>query len=245
MLVIFPFEVPLYEQAGVPVEFVGHPLVELLAPAQPRERWLDSCGLDPAKPVVALLPGSRPNEIHRLLPVLLESIPLIRRTVPTAQFVIARAPALPDDLFAPAIGTAGLTVVTGITDQVLEAADVVVTASGTATVQTALHDRSMIIVYRVSTLDAAIARAAVRLSTFGMVNLVAGRTIVPELIQEACTPERVAHETVSLLTDTARVLAMHRDLAAVREALGGTGASERAAAAVARVVARAQAGVKY
>ena len=245
MLVIFPFEVPIYEQAGVPVEFVGHPLVELLASGETRERWLGGRGLDPAKPVVALLPGSRPNEIRRLLPVLLGAVPEVRRTIPAAQFVIARAPALSDELFAAVSAVPGVVMSEGATDQVLSAADVVITASGTATVQTALHDRPMVIVYRVSGLDAIIGRAVLRLSTFGMVNLIAGRTIVPEVIQEACTPERVAREAVSLLTDAPRAATMRRDLAAVRTALGGRGASGRAAAAVARVVAQSRARVKY
>jgi lipid-A-disaccharide synthase len=245
MLVIFPFEVPIYEQAGIPVEFVGHPLVDLLAPGEARDEWLGRHGLDARKPVVALLPGSRPNELRRLLPILLEAVPLIRRRVPEAQFLIARAPALADDLFRGASAVPGVVTVTGATDQVLSAADVVVTASGTATVQTALHDRPMVIVYRVSGLDAMIGRAILRVSTFGMVNLIAGRSIVPELIQEACTPSNVAREAVSLLTDASRAADMRRELEAVRTALGGAGASVRAAAAVARVVANRRAGVKY
>jgi lipid-A-disaccharide synthase len=245
MLVIFPFEVPIYERAGIPVEFVGHPLVDLLAPGEPRAPWLGRQGLDETKPVVGLLPGSRPNESRRLLPILLEAIPLIRQSVPGAQFVSARAPALADGLFAGASAWPGVVTVTEATDQALAAADVVVTASGTATVQTALHDRPRVIVYRVSGIDAIIGRAILRVSTFGMVNLIAGRPVVPELIQEACTAANIAREAVSLLTDGRRAAAMRRDLEAVRTALGASGASMRAAAAVERVVANRAAGVKY
>jgi lipid-A-disaccharide synthase len=231
MLVIFPFEPALYEKAGVPVEFVGHPLVDLAIAATTRDAWLGAVGLDPTRPVVALLPGSRPNEVSRLLPVLVESSVRIAARVPGVQFVIARAPSLDDDLFADA-GRRGLRVVTGATDDVLQAADAVVTASGTATVQTALHGKPMVIVYRLSPATYALGRSFVRLPHYGMVNLVAGRSIVPELIQDACTPEAVAAEAVSLLTDRGRADRMRQDLTEVQRALGGAGASERAADAV-------------
>ena len=120
----------------------------------------------------------------------------------------------------------------GVTDDVLAAADVVLTASGTATVQAALHGRPMVIVYRLSPMTYAIGRSLVRVKTYGMVNLVAGRRIVPELIQDDFTPEKVAREAVSLLTDTARAETMRRDLAEVRDRLGSPGASQRAAAAI-------------
>jgi len=122
-------------------------------------------------------------------------------------------------------------------DDVLSASDVVITASGTATVQTALHSRPMVIVYRLSPLTYAIGRRFVRVTRYGMVNLVAGRAVVPELIQDAATPANIAGEAVSLLTDRTRAEAMRRDLAEVRAALGGPGASRRAAEAVLRVVA--------
>jgi lipid-A-disaccharide synthase len=232
MLVIFPFEAAIYEKASVPVTFVGHPLVDLAQPAMPREAWLGGLGFDPSRPVVALLPGSRPNEVGRLVPVLADAVPLISARVPGVQFVVARAPALADEAFARLAGQPNVRIVTGATDDALAAADAVVTASGTATVQTALHGRPMVIVYRLSGLDYAIGRAFVKLSSYGMVNLIAGREVVPELIQDACTPARVAEETVSLLTDTARSARMRADLAEVRRRLGGAGASRRAAEAV-------------
>jgi lipid-A-disaccharide synthase len=236
MLVIFPFEQALYEQASVPVEFVGHPLVDLARASESRDEWMPRHGLDPSRPLVALLPGSRPNEVRRILPVLSRAIPLIAARVPGVQFVSARAPSLEDRLFAPLTAPrhrrAPVVVVDNATDNVLEAANVVVTASGTAPVQTALHGRPMVIVYRLAPLTYAIGRMVVRVPSYGMVNLVAGRRIVPELIQREFTPERVADETVSLLNDAGRVANVIRDLAEVRAALGGSGASRRAAAAV-------------
>ena len=232
MLVIFPFEVDVYERAGVPVEFVGHPLVELASVSQPRDRWLAAHGLDPARPLLAWLPGSRPNEVSRMLPVFADAAPRIAGAVPGVQFVVARAPSLPDALFADIRKVPSTTVVEGQSDDVLSAADVVVTASGTATVQTAIHEKPMVIVYRLSALTYAVARRFVKVRTYGMVNLIAGRTIAPELIQADCTPEHVAGEAVSLLTDRVRADAMRADVAAVRAKLGGAGASERAARAV-------------
>jgi len=236
MLVIFPFESAIYEQAGIPVEFVGHPLIELAVAAHDRPGFLRTLQLDPARPVVALLPGSRPNEVAQILPGLVGGARLVVQQVPNAQFVVARAPVLDDALFEPlqALRAAGVRVeqVSGATDDVLAAADVVVTASGTATVQSAIHGRPMVIVYRLAPLTYRIGRSMVKVGTYGMVNLVAGRRIVPELIQDAFTPESVARETVSLLTDAARADTMRQDLADVRTRLGGRGASQRAAAAI-------------
>ena len=241
MLVIFPFEQAIYERAGVPVEFVGHPLVELARPARPRAEFLRSMDLDPDRPVLALLPGSRPNELRHVLPVLAEAAPLVAARVPGVQFLIARAPSLDDVLLSPvdAMRSTGLRV--GIardaTDDVLAAADAVVTASGTATVQAALHGTPMVIVYRLSRVTYAIGRRFVRVQNYGMVNLVAGRRIVPELIQDQLTPEAVTREIVPLLTDRARADAVRRDLASVRDQLGGPGASRRAAEAIRSVFA--------
>jgi len=233
MLVIFPFEAPLYEREGVPVEFVGHPLIDLIEITEPRDRFLRARDLDPAAPTVALLPGSRPNEVHAILPGLAASAALIRRAVPKVQFVLARAPKLSDNLFHGVAAAAGpVTMVEGRTDDVLNAADVVLTASGTATVQTALHERPMVIVYKLSPLTYALGRPFVKLDTFGMANLVAGRRVVPELIQGDFTPTRVAAEAIPLLTDPARASAMRAALREVREKLGQPGASRRAAQAV-------------
>ena len=230
VLVIFPFEAPIYEQAGIPVEFVGHPLIDLIHVAEPRETFLRGRNLDPSAPTIALLPGSRPNEVSAILPTLRAAVPRIRAAVPAVQFVVARAPALPDRLFEG--GTPGMTVIEGHTDDVLNACDLVLTASGTATVQAAMHERPMVIVYKLSPLTYALGRPFVRLDTFGMANLVAGTRVVPELIQRDFTPDRVADEAISLLTDKARAATMRTALRAVRSKLGEPGASRRAAHAV-------------
>lgn len=243
VLVIFPFEERIYQDAGVPVEFVGHPLVDLARATVSRAALLTELGLDPAAPTIALLPGSRPNELRAIVPGLAGAAPLIASRVPRAQFVVARAPSLDASLFGPlAAGRSGdppVRIVEGRTDDVLAAADVVVTASGTATVQAALHERPMVIVYRLSPLTYRLGKPFVRVDTYGMVNLVAGRRIVTELIQDGFTPEAVAAETVRLLTDEARASEMRAALREVRQKLGSPGASRRAAEAVLRVARQA------
>jgi lipid-A-disaccharide synthase len=232
MLVIFPFEKDIYERAGVPVEFVGHPLIELAQVNQPREAFLRANGLDPSRPVVALLPGSRPNEVRHIMPAIHAALPRIAAAVPGVQFLVARAPGLGDELFPNVGADLQVRAVTSAADDVLNAADVVITASGTATVQTALHEKPMVIVYRLSPLTYAIAKRLVGVTTFGMVNLVAGRKIAAELIQDGFTPEAVAAETIALLTSPERAQAMRKDLVDVKARLGGTGATGRAADAI-------------
>ena len=155
MLVIFPFEEAVYRDAGIPVEFVGHPLVDLAEAKTPRATLLAECGLKLAAPTVALLPGSRPNEVEQLLPILVEAARMIVAGVPEAQFIIARAPNLDESLFSPLAhwrGPRRPAVIEARTDDVLSAVDVVATASGTATIQAAIHGRPMVIIYRVSPL---------------------------------------------------------------------------------------------
>jgi lipid-A-disaccharide synthase len=235
VLVIFPFEEELYRREGVDVEFVGHPLVDLARATEPRDVFLRRHGLDPAAPTVALLPGSRPNEVRRILPDMAAAMRLIASRLPNVQFVVACAPNLPDELFA---ALRGPVCVHGRADDVLAACDVVVTASGTATVQAALHERPMVVVYRLSGLTYRLGKPFVKVDTYAMANLVAGRRVVPELIQRDMTPERIAEETVSFLTDRARYDATRDALREVRARLGAPGASGRAADAILEVATR-------
>jgi lipid-A-disaccharide synthase len=238
VLVIFPFEQEIYERAGVPVTFVGHPLVDLARAAEPRAGFLRARGLVPDLPTVALLPGSRPNELHRIAPVMAAALPLIRTRIPTAQFVVACAPGLGESLFAPfaaALAPSPPVLVHDRTDEVLAACDVVITASGTATVQAALHERPMVVVYKLSPLTYRLGKGFVRVDMYAMANLVAGSRIVPELIQENFTAGRVADETVALLTDSERHARTREALRAVRQRLGAPGASARAAEAILQV----------
>jgi lipid-A-disaccharide synthase len=218
------------------VTFVGHPLLELAAPAEPRDAFLRAQGLDPSRPLVAILPGSRRNELRTILPDLVRTAGAIAQTLPSAQFILARAPHLDDDLFAPlsewpAHATRPV-VVQGATDNVLASADVAVLASGTVTVQAALHGCPMVVVYRVAPLTYRLGKPLLHVDTYAMANLVAGRRVVPELIQDAFTPQAAAAEALRVLTDPEHAARVKADLAEIRAKLGTPGASRRAAEAV-------------
>jgi lipid-A-disaccharide synthase len=240
MLVIFPFEEPIYRRAGIPVRFVGHPLVDLARARQGRAAFLASIGLEPDAPTVALLPGSRPNEVRVILPDLVRAAALIASRLPGAQFVLARAPGLDESLFSPLAvgGLRAAAVVERQTDDALAASDVALAASGTATIQATLHGCPMVIVYRLAPLTYRLGKPFVRVDTYGMVNLVAGRRIMPEFIQDAFTPEAVAREALDLLTNRDRSAEARAALAMVRERLGEEGATRRAAEAILAVAAR-------
>jgi lipid-A-disaccharide synthase len=234
MLVIFPFEERLYQEQHVPVTFVGHPLVDLVGPAPDRHDLLEGLGLRPEATVVSLLPGSRPQEVaHNLPPLVGAAAEMIRRR-PDLRFLLAVAPALDRTAVRAPFGPLPVTAVQGQTMAALEAARVAVVASGTATVEAALLGTPMVVVYRVSPATYVLGRPFVRVPHFAMVNLIAEKRVVPELIQGDFTPDRVARETLSLLDDSSRLKEMRDHLLTVRRRLGEPGASARAAAAVAR-----------
>jgi lipid-A-disaccharide synthase len=236
VLVIFPFEEEIYREAGVPVQWVGHPLLDVAKTSEPRTAFLARLQLDPNRPVVALLPGSRHNELHAILPDLVNAALLIRGRVPGVQWIVARAPHLADEAFAPLKRLTGeVAMVEHQTDDVLAAADLALVASGTVTVQAALHECPMVVVYKLSALTYRLGKPFVHVDTYAMANLVAGRRVVPELIQEDFTPERVAAEALRVLTDPVHAASVRRSLREVRGKLGEPGASRRAADAVLEV----------
>ena len=238
VLVIFPFEETIYRRQGIPVEFVGHPLVDLAHATASRDVFLARHHLTSASPTVAVLPGSRTGEVRRILPDLLAATRILRSRLPGVQFLVARAPRLDDGLFAAGeLAEAGTVVVEGDADSVLAASDVALTASGTATVQAALHDTPMVVVYRLPAVTYRLGRPFVKIDTYAMVNIIAGQRIVPELIQDRFTPEAVADEAISMLTDAVRIASVRAGLAEVRARLGGPGASRRAAEAILKLVA--------
>jgi lipid-A-disaccharide synthase len=232
MLVIFPFEESLYREAGVPVRFVGHPLVELVVPCEDRAACAQDLCLDPTRPVLALLPGSRPGEVGHNLPGLLAAADLLLAERPELQPVLAAAPSLDLAQLREQVGPRLLPVVPGRTRDVVGAARLALVASGTATVETALLGTPMVVVYRLSALTYALGRPLVRVPHYAMVNLIAERRLVPELIQGGFTPGRVAAEARALLDDGPAREAQLTGLAEVRRRLGDPGASRRAAESV-------------
>jgi lipid-A-disaccharide synthase len=228
-LCIFPFEEKFYGDAGVPVKFIGHPLVGAVQASRTREQFCREQNLDPARPIVTLLPGSRHAELAQHLPVLRQACVFIQREV-AAQFVIAAAPGnngaeLREGWPAGVIPR----LVEGQTYNALAAANAGVVSSGTATVEAALLDVPMVVIYRVTPLTALLAKPLLRTEHFSMVNLIAGRRVVPELIQHDFTPERVAGEILRLLRDSKAREGLRAGLAEVRQALGPPGAVDRAA----------------
>ena len=231
-LCIFPFEEKFYGDAGVPVKFIGHPLVGAVHASLDRAAFCHEQNLDPQKPVVTILPGSRAAELRQHLPIIREAAQRIFRES-QAQFVLAAAPETNlASLRETWPAELPVKIVVGRTYNALASADAAIVSSGTATIEAALLDVPMVVIYRVTPLTAALAKPLVRTPFFSMVNLIAGKRAVPELIQNDFTPERVSAEVLRLLNDQSAREAIRRDLAEVRHRLGPPGAIDRAADAI-------------
>lgn len=245
MVVIFPFEEKIYRDAGVPVDFVGHPLVDIVRPTMTRAEFAARNGLDASRPIVTLLPGSRRTEIAQHYPRILEACAQLAhgpQRIEGVQFVHASAPGLSAELFenqaARRCGSAsiGITRVEGATYDALASADCAIVASGTATVEAALLGTPMVVIYRVSPVSAFILRWMIRTPFIGMVNLISGQQVVPELVQDKFTPAAVEREVRQLLVSAEAREEMKANLAKVRARLGPGGAIERAADIFARML---------
>jgi lipid-A-disaccharide synthase len=230
MVVIFPFEEKIYRDAGVPVTFVGHPLVDVVKPSLTRAEFAALHHRDASEPIVTILPGSRPSEIGQNYGRILEACERLQRTNSKIQFVLAAAPNLTSEFFSGyANSAAEIKQVRGSTYDALAAADCGIVASGTATIEAALLGTPMVVIYRVRPLSAFILRRMIRTPFFSMVNLIAGRRVVTELIQDDFTPEAVESEVRRLLDSPGTTSEMRASLAEVRAKLGPGGAIERAA----------------
>jgi lipid-A-disaccharide synthase len=230
MAVIFPFEVAFYERHGVKASFVGHPLLEMVQVNQSREAIFAKIGLDPAKPAIALLPGSRHGEVSRHLPVMRDAAVRLRQEM-DIQFFCVRASTIDGAEVASALRhpTLQMPVIEQDRYDAVHAADLVWTASGTATLEIALLNRPMIIMYRLSWLTYCLARLLVRVDHIGMVNLIAGERVVPELIQNDANPARLVAESRILLDNGEVRSRITAKLSKLRERLGAPGAAERVA----------------
>ncbi len=229
MVVIFPFEEKIYQDAGVPVNFVGHPLVDTVRATMSRAEFAAQQGLDAGRPIVTILPGSRPNEIAQNYARVIAACERIARAG-DVQFVHAAAHGLSAEFFARyARAAIAIKRVENATYDALAAADCAIVASGTATVEAALLGTPMVVVYRVAPVTASILRHMIRTPFIAMVNLIAGRMVAPELIQEDFTPEAVEREVRRLLDSPDVRAEANAGLAEVRAKLGPGGAIERAA----------------
>jgi lipid-A-disaccharide synthase len=230
MAVILPFEEAFYRESGIRVDYVGHPLLDGAASRLLRDAGPGKKLRRPDAPVLGLLPGSREEEIRRLLPTMVQTAEILKGRYPGIRCLLPLAPTIPSGLVEDLIRASAVEIrVETDMYKVLAACDAAVVTSGTATLETAIAGVPMVIVYRVSGLTYRIARRVVQVPFIGLVNLVAGEGVVPELIQDEATPERAALESARLLDDPAargRVLA---GLERVRGLLGGAGASMRTA----------------
>lgn len=238
VLVILPFEKPIYDEAGVPCTFVGNPILDAVAGHYDRTELRIRFGLSLDERVIALLPGSRTREVEELLPILLDAAEKLARRDPKTQFILAQASTIQDNLLQPLLGRSlvPITVVREQANEVMALSDLVLVASGTATLQAAVVGTPMVLFYRITVPSFWIAtfviRVLVRVKWIGLVNLVAGRTVVPELVQSAATGQRLCEEALRILDDRLAYDQMKRDLAKVRATLGEPGASARAAEVV-------------
>lgn len=240
MICIFDFEEAIYREAGIPVVYVGHPLVGLVRPHLLREEFFAQVGLDPTVTTVALLPGSRQKEVASNLPVMLDAatrLTLNRRL----QFVVAVAPSLDphwlETLLAECyVGRATVRTAVNATYDALQHSDVAVVASGTATLEALLRERPMVVVYRVAPLTWLVGKFLVQVAFYSMVNILAGKQVVPELMQDDFTAPNVAGKVEYLLDHPEARDAMVKELRALKPRLGSGGAIERAADVVVSVL---------
>ena len=233
---IFPFEYDVYKEAGAPVEFVGHPLLDIVKPAWERteaEAWV---GKQPGHPLVLLMPGSRLMEIEKMLPNLLAGAKLLKKQLPEVQFAMPRAGTIPLELLQSKIKASGLDIkiTEGHNYDLFSVADLALATSGTVTLEAALCGLPSVIVYRTSALNAFIARRVINIPNIGLPNIVAGRQILPELLQEDFTPANVAKTAVELLAPERRPQ-LEADLAFMKARLGEPGAVKRVAQLILRI----------
>lgn len=231
MMVLFRFETEIYHRYGLKTTWVGHPLVDELTCDQNRDAFMAANGFDPARPLVALAPGSRRKEVKSLLPTMLQ---VAQARQDRVQFAVPAAPTVDRAMVDEIMAEAGVQVpvLPGQMRALMRHADAAVVASGTATLETGLLGTPMIVGYRLQRLSYALAKRLVQLENVALVNIVLGKRVVPELIQDAFNREQILHELDVLLEQPERCRAIEAELARLPEALGGGGAAERAAAVV-------------
>ncbi len=229
MAVILPFEEQFYAENNVKATFVGHPLLDSPLPAA--NQVIDSGGKGPV--TIGLMPGSRDAEITRHLPVMLDSARILKDRLTHATFIVSHAPSVAREKIEMIMGghprRVDVEIVSDGVETVFRRSDLIVAASGTVTLQAAIHGTPMVIMYKVSPISFLLGRALIRVSHIGLVNLVAGRQLVPEFVQSAASAENIASAVATMLADRDRLHQLKQQLFALRDALGGGGASDRVA----------------
>ena len=233
---IFPFEYDLYKSYGADIEFIGHPLVDTVKPSLSRKEAEELAGKRTGHPLILLMPGSREMEIQRLLPVMLGAAKILKQKRPELDFSIPRAATIAKEILEDSIRQAGLDIrlIEGHNYDVMSVADLAIVTSGTVTLEAAMCGLGCAILYKSSPVSFWIAKRVVKIPNIGLPNIVAGRQIEPELLQDDCTPEKIAATALELL-EPERFARLQRDLQEVKEKLGEPGAVKRVAELVLRM----------
>ncbi|MFH1655421.1 MAG: lipid-A-disaccharide synthase [Candidatus Omnitrophota bacterium] len=231
MIVVLKFEENIYKKYGVDVAFIGHPLIDVVKPHTSRKDFLKSCHLSGDLKTIALLPGSREKEVERILPVSIKAAEIINEKLKNVQFIILRAPTIKQKIFDECLKKTKLhiKIVKDKSYDGINASDLVIAASGTVTLETAILNKPVLILYKLSFPTWLIIRCLLRIRNVGLVNIVARKLIMPEFIQFKARPRRIAHHAIDILTNKERIEKMNKDLADLKELLGAPGASRRAA----------------
>ena len=234
MAVIFPFETKYYEAENVPVRYVGHPSVDKVHPQRAKSEDLALFDLNPQQPIVGLLPGSRMNEIKRMLPVMLQAAEKIAAENPLVQFILPQADSISDELLNSYLNLAviKIQVIKNQPYDVMQCCDAIMTTSGTATLEIALLNIPMVIAYKLSPLTYLLGRLLVNIAFIGLPNIIAGKKVVTELIQHEATLENLAKEINNLLNNSDYKNTMQTELQQVQQQLGKGGGSMNMAALV-------------
>ena len=235
MIVLFKFEEEFYRNNGMDAAFAGHPLLDIVKPLTQKKEFLNNFFLDGSRPVIALLPGSRRQEVKNILPVMLKAAALILKSICGVQFVLAKSSQVSWDtynLITRTFSNIEVKIIEGKTYDCLNIADFCLVASGTATLETAIMQKPFAVIYKMGLLNYLLYRPQVRVPYIGMANIVAGKKIVPEFIQFRARPKAIAETVIKLLENPSALERMKIDLAQIRPLLGEKGASLRAATIV-------------
>ncbi|MFI3157726.1 MAG: lipid-A-disaccharide synthase [Methylococcaceae bacterium] len=244
MAVIFPFETAYYDAEKVPVRYVGHPSVDKVHAQYSKDEDLSRFGLDKNQPIVGLLPGSRANEIKRMLPVMLAAAEKVQAGLPGCRFILPQADSISDALLEQYISRSPLavTIIKNQPYDVIQCCDAVMTASGTATLEIALLTVPMVIAYKLSSLTYCLGRWLVNTPFIGLPNIVSGKSIIKELIQHDATAEKLSAEVMRILTDKSYADEMRKNLNLVKQQLGQGGGSKNMAQLVLEMLSTEQDG---
>jgi len=234
MVVLFKFEKEFYKKYGIDADYAGHPLLDIVRPEMPKEDFIKQFHIyDPfeSHPIIALLPGSRQQEVKRILPLMLEAGLLIKQVIDGAQFLVVKSTQVSWDIYHPITHAfkKDLKIIEGKTYDCLNVADFAMVCSGTATLETAIMQKPFVVIYKMSLLNYLLYLPQVRIPYISLVNILAQKKVIPELIQFEATPRNISKQVSKILTDRFRKEELKKELAQIRSLLGDHGSSQRAA----------------